>query len=61
MKLLSTLNCQKKDFKKNMLDKIKNVSISVDVLLFYLAYCHDGDFVFDDKILTLRRVHMQIE
>jgi len=28
-----------------------------DVLLFYLAYCNNGYFVFDDEILTLRRVH----
>jgi glycosyltransferase involved in cell wall biosynthesis len=53
----SSITVRKKIFNKNILDKIKNVSISVDALLFYLAYCHGGDFVFDDKILTLRRVH----
>ena len=53
----SSIAVRKKIFNKNILDKIKNVFISVDVLLFYLAYCHGGDFVFDDKILTLRRVH----
>jgi glycosyltransferase involved in cell wall biosynthesis len=53
----SSITVRKEIFNKNILDKIKNVSLSLDVLLFYLAYCHGGDFVFDDKILTLRRVH----
>lgn len=25
--------------------------------MFYLAYCYGKDFVFDDRILTLRRIH----
>jgi len=53
----SSITVRKTIFNKNILDRIKNVSILVDALLFYLAYCHGGDFVFDDKILTLRRVH----
>jgi glycosyltransferase involved in cell wall biosynthesis len=53
----SSIAVRKKIFNKNILDRIKNVSSAFDVLLFYLAYCHDGDFVFDNKILTLRRLH----
>jgi len=53
----SSIAVRKKIFNKNILYKIKNVSSAVDALLFYLAYCHDGDFVFDNKTLTLRRVH----
>jgi glycosyltransferase involved in cell wall biosynthesis len=53
----SSIAVRKKVFNTNILDKIKNVSSAVDALLFHLAYCHGGDFVFDDKILTLRRVH----
>jgi hypothetical protein len=53
----SSIAVRKKIFSKNVLDKIKNVYLAVDVLLFYLAYCNNGYFVFDDEILTLRRVH----
>jgi glycosyltransferase involved in cell wall biosynthesis len=53
----SSIAVRKKIFSKNALDKIKNVYLAVDVLLFYLAYCNNGYFVFDDEILTLRRVH----
>jgi glycosyltransferase involved in cell wall biosynthesis len=53
----SSITVRKKIFSKNALDKIKNVYLAVDALLFYLAYCNNGYFVFDDQILTLRRVH----
>jgi glycosyltransferase involved in cell wall biosynthesis len=53
----SSITVRKKIFSKNALDKIKNVHLMADVLLFYLAYCNNGYFVFDDEILTLRRVH----
>jgi Glycosyltransferases involved in cell wall biogenesis len=53
----SSIAIRKKIFSKNALNKIKNVYLAVDVLLFYLAYCNNGYFVFDDEILTLRRVH----
>lgn len=53
----SSIAVRKKIFSKNVLDKIKNVYLAADVLLFYLAYCNNGYFVFDDEILTLRRVH----
>ena len=53
----SFIAVRKKIFSKNALDKIKNVHLMADVLLFYLAYCNNGYFVFDDEILTLRRVH----
>jgi len=53
----SSIAVRKKIFSKNALDKIKNVYLAVDVLLFYLAYCNNGYFIFDDEILTLRRVH----
>ena len=50
----SSITVRKKIFSKNVLDKIKNVHLMADVLLFYLAYCNNGYFVFDDEILTLR-------
>jgi hypothetical protein len=53
----SSIAVREKIFNKNTLDWLKNVSSAVDVLLFYIAYCHGGDFVFDNKILTLRRLH----
>jgi len=53
----SSIAVRRKIFSKNALDKVKNVYLAVDVLLFYLAYCNNGYFVFDDEILTLRRVH----
>ena len=53
----SSIAVRKKIFSKNVLDKIKNVYLNADGLLFYLAYCNNGYFVFDDEILTLRRVH----
>jgi len=53
----SSIAVRKKTFSKNALDKIKNVYLAADVLLFYLAYCNIGYLVFDDEILTLRRIH----
>jgi Glycosyltransferases, probably involved in cell wall biogenesis len=53
----SSIAVRKKVFSKKTLDKIKNVYLVADDLLFYLAYCNNGYFVFDDEILTLRRVH----
>ena len=53
----SSIAVRKKIFSNNALDKIKNVYLAVDVLLFYLAYCNNGYLVFDDEILTLRRLH----
>jgi glycosyltransferase involved in cell wall biosynthesis len=53
----SSIAVRKKIFSKYVLDKIKNVHLVADDLLFYLAYCNNGYFVFDYEILTLRRVH----
>ena len=53
----SSIAVRKRIFSKNALAKIKNVHLMADNLLFYLAYCNNGYFVFDDEILTLRRVH----
>jgi hypothetical protein len=53
----SSIAVRKRIFSKNALDKIKNVYLAVDVLLFYLACCNNGYFVLDDEILTLRRLH----
>jgi len=53
----SSIAVRKKIFRKNALDKIKSVYLNVDALLFFLAYCNNGYFAFDDEILTLRRVH----
>ncbi|MFP3203052.1 MAG: glycosyltransferase family A protein [Sulfolobus sp.] len=53
----SSITVRKKIFSKNVLDKIKNVYLNADNLLFYLAYCNNGYFVFDDEVLTFRRVH----
>jgi glycosyltransferase involved in cell wall biosynthesis len=53
----SSITVRKKIFSKYALDKIKNVYLVADGLLFYLTYCNNGYFVFDDETLTLRRVH----
>jgi len=53
----SSITVKKEIFYKSILDKIGNIFASVDVLLFYLAYCRNGNFVFDNRKLTLRRIH----
>jgi glycosyltransferase involved in cell wall biosynthesis len=53
----SSVSVRKCIFFEEQKEYVKKVTISVDNLLAYLAYCYNKILVLDDRVLTLRRIH----
>jgi glycosyltransferase involved in cell wall biosynthesis len=53
----SSISVRKYMLLRELKEYIKKVIINFDALLGYLAYCYNKILVFDDRVLTLRRLH----
>jgi len=53
----SSISVRRCIFYEDLKDYVKKVMIDMDHLLGYLAYCYGEILVFDDRVLTLRRIH----
>jgi Glycosyltransferases, probably involved in cell wall biogenesis len=53
----SSISVRKCIFFEELKEYIKRAMINIDPLFAYLAYCYNKILVFDDRVLTLRRIH----
>ena len=53
----SSISVRKCIFIEELKEYYKKVMINTDPLFAYLAYCYNKILVFDDRVLTLRRIH----
>jgi len=53
----SSISVRKCIFFEELKEYIKKAMINIDPLFAYLAFCYNKILVFDDRVLTLRRIH----